>query len=629
MDMLHTLPMRCQAWAKPADFKPIPTRYLEPAQQVPCRRARRHARMLPTTCSLSPSPQPLAQESDRGGPGTGQAFQKNEQLQRQGPLTLYPDEGVEDGEQAYDSEDEEEDELAEAGSGSSSGNNPSLTSMLQGTLLPEVFANVHADGSIPQATYTRIRTAEYISSCVDHKACPVPPHRAEFAVVGRSNVGKSSLINMLTGSRRLAKVSKEPGKTQCINHFLINDSWYLVDLPGFGYAKRNSVTRSLFDRFTRSYFLERASLAMVYLLVDCSISPQKVDLKYADWLLKNKVPMAIVFTKADKRKKKGGKHEDNVQAFKHALLHDMAFPALPPCIVTSAEKGYGRTPLLHLTASLRQAFEASGILDKAMLEWQRAQIGATHTVPEERTAIPGAVSSATGGSLSQGNSSGADVQPHLHGSSSGNESSSESISFNATSSGGGMEGVQGKGTSRIGFNEVQGQWESLSSSSSTSGVDLASSGTHNVVSDGSHMVGLDAADSQDGNKGVSSSSSSSSNGSSTISFSSGKPGLTGWSEAEIRARVKQRSLQLKQQQQQQQEIQAKNSEVAFSAGSDTRLEGRKRDSVSRDSPNGRSAEPSKGGKVEGRVSVGSSSSSSSSRRNAGSGSSKRPKSKDK
>uniref|UniRef100_A0A7S3VSQ8 EngB-type G domain-containing protein n=1 Tax=Dunaliella tertiolecta TaxID=3047 RepID=A0A7S3VSQ8_DUNTE len=610
METLRSLSMRGQARAKPADLQPVPL--LERALQVPCRRARRYARMLPLACSMSPSPQPLAREESNG-----QALQQQQQqLQQQAPLTLYPDEEGEDEELASDNEDDE-DEVMDAGS--NSGSSYSLTSMLQGALLPEIFANVHADGSLPQATYTRIRKAEYVSSCVDHKACPVPPQHAEFAVIGRSNVGKSSLINMLTGSRRLAKVSKEPGKTQCINHFLINDSWYLVDLPGFGYAKRNSLTRSLFDKFTRSYFLERPSLAMVYLLVDCSISPQKMDLQYADWLFKNKVPLAIVFTKADKRRKKGGKHEDNVQAFKHALLHDRAFPALPPCVVTSAEKGYGRTPLLHLTASLRQAFQASGILDKAMLEWQRAQIGATHTIPEEGAAIAGAASSATAASaadrsVSEGKGVGVDAQPHLQGSSRSNDGSSEGSSFSTpVHDGDVVGGGQGRGSSGTNVSStsgLQGQGEACSSSSSsTSGADHAHSSTYNGATNGSHNEGVNTSAGLGGSKEVSSGS------------SSYKPGLAGWSEAEIRARVKQRSLLLKQQQ----EMQAKNVKAPSSLDDNEQggLEGREKMSGSRGSPSSGKRVPRKVGKVGGRASRSSSSSSSS--RNAGSVSSKGPK----
>eukprot|EP00983_Pelagomonas_calceolata_P118098 1160471-Pelagomonas_calceolata.AAC.8 len=146
METLRSLSMRGQARAKPADLQPVPL--LERALQVPCRRARRYARMLPLACSMSPSPQPLAREESNG-----QALQQQQQqLQQQAPLTLYPDEEGEDEELASDNEDDE-DEVMDAGS--NSGSSYSLTSMLQGALLPEIFANVHADGSLPQATYTR------------------------------------------------------------------------------------------------------------------------------------------------------------------------------------------------------------------------------------------------------------------------------------------------------------------------------------------------------------------------------------------------------------------------------------------------------------------------------------------
>lgn len=151
---------------------------------------------------------------------------------------------------------------------------------------------------------TKIRTAKYVSSAVDLASCPpARPDMPEFAVIGRSNVGKSSLINFLTGVNDLAKVSKTPGKTRTINHFVINDDWYLVDLPGYGYAKMSSEKVLEWNRFTSTFFKERPTLANVFLLVDSSIPPQQLDLDVANWFGESQIPFSIVFTKMDKKKK--------------------------------------------------------------------------------------------------------------------------------------------------------------------------------------------------------------------------------------------------------------------------------------------------------------------------------------
>ncbi|KAF8073164.1 GTP-binding protein [Scenedesmus sp. PABB004] len=205
---------------------------------------------------------------------------------------------------------------------------------------------------LPEPTHVLVKSAEFVKSSVRVADCP-PPKLPEFAVIGRSNVGKSSLINMLTNRKGLAMVSKEPGKTRCINHFLINGSWYLVDLPGYGYARTGRDTRAEFEAFTREYFTQRPSLAMVLLLVDSSIPPQDVDLRYAAWLGGRGVPFALVFTKADKRKKGGPKAGANVLAFKRALLDGHGFAAVPPTLVTSAASGGGKGELIAFIASLR------------------------------------------------------------------------------------------------------------------------------------------------------------------------------------------------------------------------------------------------------------------------------------
>lgn len=151
-----------------------------------------------------------------------------------------------------------------------------------GGRLPEVQL------TLPPPENVRVKTSRYLSSSVKHSDCP-PPLYAEFAIIGRSNVGKSSLINMLTGNPSLAKVSKSPGKTRCINHFIINSSWYLVDLPGYGYARVGKGLRAGFDSFTKEYFKQRPSLGMVLLLVDSTIPPQDIDLEYARWLAEKQV----------------------------------------------------------------------------------------------------------------------------------------------------------------------------------------------------------------------------------------------------------------------------------------------------------------------------------------------------
>lgn len=208
---------------------------------------------------------------------------------------------------------------------------------------------------LPTPTHTKVKTAVYLKSAVTHEECP-PPRYPEFAVIGRSNVGKSSLINMLTNSKNLARVSKEPGKTRCINHFLINDSWYLVDLPGYGYARVGGEQREEFQSFTRAYFKGRSNLVMVFLLVDSTVKPQKPDLDYACWLADNSIPFSLVFTKTDKRRK-GIDRAGNMTEFKKELLKTFEF--LPPFISTSSEDGSGKNALLHLIGGLRVAYEES------------------------------------------------------------------------------------------------------------------------------------------------------------------------------------------------------------------------------------------------------------------------------
>ncbi|XP_073020339.1 GTP-binding protein At2g22870-like [Primulina eburnea] len=195
--------------------------------------------------------------------------------------------------------------------------------------------------------------SEFVKSSVTTEECPsdgIP----EFALVGRSNVGKSSLLNSLVRRKRLALTSKKPGKTQCINHFRINDSWYLVDLPGYGYAAAPHEIRTDWDKFTKDYFLNRPTLVSVFLLIDASIPAKKIDLEYASWLGQNQIPMTLIFTKCDKRKKKrngGRRPEENTQEFLELIRN--FFQTAPPWIMTSSVTNQGREEILLHMSQLR------------------------------------------------------------------------------------------------------------------------------------------------------------------------------------------------------------------------------------------------------------------------------------
>lgn len=187
----------------------------------------------------------------------------------------------------------------------------------------------------------KITKAEFISSYADVRKCPAPD-KAEFAFIGRSNVGKSSLINMLTQTKDLAKTSAKPGKTQTINHFLINETWYLVDLPGYGYASVSKTLREGFGQMIEDYVQKRENLSCIFILVDSRLEPQKSDLSFINWVGSKGVPLAIVFTKVDKLKL--NELQRNIQQFKKSVLAD--WEELPPMLVTSAEKKTGRDELL-------------------------------------------------------------------------------------------------------------------------------------------------------------------------------------------------------------------------------------------------------------------------------------------
>ncbi|WP_286755703.1 ribosome biogenesis GTP-binding protein YihA/YsxC [Roseivirga sp. UBA838] len=189
--------------------------------------------------------------------------------------------------------------------------------------------------------------ATYLISSPSYDQCP-KPNKFEIAFIGRSNVGKSSLINMLTGRKNLAKTSGKPGKTQLINHFLIDDSWYLVDLPGYGYAKISKKNRDAWALMIEDYLVHRESLQIVFVLIDSRLDPQKIDLEFITWLGENGVPFALVFTKADKQSVNKG--QQNMAKFKRVMKKDWA--ELPPFFLTSSETGLGKEQLTSYIQSL-------------------------------------------------------------------------------------------------------------------------------------------------------------------------------------------------------------------------------------------------------------------------------------
>lgn len=186
-----------------------------------------------------------------------------------------------------------------------------------------------------------IKSAEFVISNSQVSKCPTTG-LPEYAFIGRSNVGKSSLINMLTGRKGLAMTSQKPGKTQLINHFIINDAWYLVDLPGYGYARLSKDGREKLKKMIEDYTLERKELICLFVLVDTRHDPQKIDLEFIEWLGEEGVPFALVFTKADKLTK--GKLAANIEGYKARLRQQ--WEELPPLFITSSEERFGREELL-------------------------------------------------------------------------------------------------------------------------------------------------------------------------------------------------------------------------------------------------------------------------------------------
>ena len=194
-----------------------------------------------------------------------------------------------------------------------------------------------------------IKKAEFVISNTDIKKLPAEP-LPEYAFIGRSNVGKSSLINMLTGRKNLAKTSGTPGKTRLINHFKINDNWFLVDLPGYGYAKTSKAERKQFLKMIKDYLKQRKNLVNTFVLIDARHKPQKIDLEFMEWLGHNRIPFSIVFTKADKLS--SNELSKNIKNYQREMLKQWA--SMPPYFVTSATSKLGRKAILDYIQSLNE-----------------------------------------------------------------------------------------------------------------------------------------------------------------------------------------------------------------------------------------------------------------------------------
>ncbi|WFE83549.1 ribosome biogenesis GTP-binding protein YihA/YsxC [Parabacteroides chongii] len=197
-----------------------------------------------------------------------------------------------------------------------------------------------------------IKSAEFVISNTDVKKCPAG-NFPEYAFIGRSNVGKSSLINMLTGKKGLAMTSQKPGKTLLINHFMINNNWFLVDLPGYGFAQRGKEGRENIQRIIEDYILEREQLTNLFVLLDCRHEAQKIDLEFMEWLGENGVPFSIIFTKIDKISK--GRLKENLKAYQDKLLE--SWEELPPILLSSSEKKEGREEILNYIDEINKSLK--------------------------------------------------------------------------------------------------------------------------------------------------------------------------------------------------------------------------------------------------------------------------------
>lgn len=203
-----------------------------------------------------------------------------------------------------------------------------------------------------------VKKAVFVESNSDWSKCP-KHHLPEFAFIGRSNVGKSSLINKITNQKNLAKTSATPGKTLLINHFLVNDNWYLVDLPGYGFAKIGMEGRYKLEKMIKDYVLMREELFNLFVLIDCRHEPQKNDLEFIEFLGSNGVPFSIVFTKADKLSK--SRLAANLTAYKNKLQEE--WEELPPIFVTSSESGFGKEELLDYIDSIMKANPGDAVIE--------------------------------------------------------------------------------------------------------------------------------------------------------------------------------------------------------------------------------------------------------------------------
>ncbi|NTW34230.1 MAG: YihA family ribosome biogenesis GTP-binding protein [Bacteroidetes bacterium] len=189
----------------------------------------------------------------------------------------------------------------------------------------------------------QIKNAKFVTSSKNTEKCP-PANLPEYAFIGRSNVGKSSLINMITGEKKLAKTSSTPGKTQLINHFIINESWYIADLPGFGYAKISKEIRDKWEQMIKNYLLKRKNLLYTFVLVDSRLDPQNIDLEFMEWLGTNSIPFIIIFTKTDKLTK--NELVKNIEHYKKILSE--SWEELPDMILTSVTLLKGKDEILNV-----------------------------------------------------------------------------------------------------------------------------------------------------------------------------------------------------------------------------------------------------------------------------------------
>jgi GTP-binding protein len=199
-----------------------------------------------------------------------------------------------------------------------------------------------------------IKSAEFVVSNSDVAKCP-KDRLPEYAFIGRSNVGKSSLINMLMQRKSLAKTSGRPGKTQLINHFLINKNWYLVDLPGYGYARVSKSSKKVFQKFITKYFEKREQMILAFVLVDCRLEPQPIDLEFMQWMGESQVPFSIIFTKADKLKPNALKR--NIEGYEQKMLE--VWEEMPQYFITSASNSEGRDELLAFLGNLNNQIDVS------------------------------------------------------------------------------------------------------------------------------------------------------------------------------------------------------------------------------------------------------------------------------